>query len=61
MPLIKSCTSEVLYSHLKELGVNTKELRKKKAPFAELKELYLDLMNERLAARSKRIYKMAFS
>lgn len=55
MPLTKGCTTAMLYDHLAELGVDPSELRKRKASFAELEKLYLDLLNKKLGERHKHL------
>lgn len=60
MPVTKGCTSAMLYNRLAELGVDPAELRKKKASFAELEKLYLDLLNKKLAERHKHLHRSRY-
>jgi hypothetical protein len=55
MTLTGGCTSDRLYQHLKELGVEVKKLKRKNPSFVELEQMYYELLDARLSGRSKRV------
>lgn len=60
MTLTTDCTSEMLYRHLKDMGVDVKKLKQKKPSFVELERKYYELLNAKLSARSKRLSKSKY-
>jgi hypothetical protein len=53
--LTRDCTSDMLYGHLKELGADVRKLKRKNPSFVELERMYYELLDARLASRSRRV------
>jgi hypothetical protein len=60
MTLTRDCTSERLYHHLKELGIDVKRLKRKNPSFVELERMYYELLDARLSSGRTGISKNRF-